>query len=493
MALSDVLKRYGETGATEGIMVPSANVQSITTEQEVYDSATDGIMTINNEQYIGPNATVTYGGEDTAYNRMLREIEQGELPQFDQSTFPAVGTGIMESSTPVTQPVDTTPVTKEQEFDPCPPGYKLINGVCQLVNPQQDVGRGGDRPTFTGPKISASGVIEGYTGVLGRDRPTAGRYDAISEEYGKAVADKVFEVNRTYRNRGAQLKAITEEEKNRILNVYGQERLNKDYVEGNNGVFYRVVATSPTMSELATDAAIATGQIIDATTEQGVGFGKAASDILKQLEDLLVDDKDKVVEPPKSEEGSTIVTRTGEGPIQEETTTDRPEPTQVPTLTMEDFGGIDNISNLVNTYSNDFGEINKFLIEAKDLQERLDKMEARPPQLKNRNSEKLARNNLKKLIAKNEKDRNDKIKEAKDNEEKLQNEINNSKESKVTVGDSSYTVHTNDKGKILGYSTLGSNTVQVAGFPPVGPGLRIKTKSRASELRENFKNIRSGS
>ena len=52
MALSDVLKRYGETGATEGIMVPSANVQSITTEQEVYDSATDGIMTINNEQYL---------------------------------------------------------------------------------------------------------------------------------------------------------------------------------------------------------------------------------------------------------------------------------------------------------------------------------------------------------------------------------------------------------------------------------------------------------
>ena len=34
-------------------------------------------------------------------------------------------------------------------------------------------------------------------------------------------------------------------------------------IEGNNGVFYRVVATSPTLSELAgTDAAIATGEII---------------------------------------------------------------------------------------------------------------------------------------------------------------------------------------------------------------------------------------
>jgi len=475
MALSDVLKRYGDTGATEGIMVPSANVQSITTEQEVYDSATDGIMTINNEQYIGPNATVTYGGEDTAYNRMLREIEQGELPQFDQSTFPAVGTGIMESSTPVTQPVDTTPVTKEQEFDPCPPGYKLINGVCQLVNPQQDVGRGDrDRPTFTGPKISASGVIEGYTGVLGRDRPTAGRYDAISEEYGKAVADKVFEVNRTYRNRGAQLKAITEEEKNRILNVYGQERLNKDYVEGNNGVFYRVVATSPTMSELATDAAIATGQIIDAATEQGVGFGKAASDILKQLEDLLVDDKDKVVEPPKPEEGSTIVTRTGEGPIQEETTTDRPEPTQVPTLTMEDFGGIDNISDLANTYSSDFGTIRSFLEKDKELQDRLNKMESFVPRIKNRTENKRAMNNLKVEIAKNEKAKNDKLKEAKDNEKKLQNEINNSSESDFVVQGKTFTAHRDSNNKIIGYSDKGSNIVNMAGMPPIGPGQRIK-------------------
>ena len=485
MALSDVLKRYGETGATEGIMVPSANVQSITTEQEVYDSATDGIMTINNEQYIGPNATVTYGGEDTAYNRMLREIEQGELPQFDQSTFPAVGTGIMESSTPVTQPVDTTPVTKEQEFDPCPPGYKLINGVCQLVNPQQDTGRGGDRPTFTGPKISSTGKIDGYTHVLDRAAGSGGTLNSmkmqqIEDEYGLGIAKKVGEVNQKYRNRGVQLKAIDKAEYDRVMSVYGQERIDKDYTLGKDGKYYRIVATSPTMGELVEDAAIAAGDILE------------NANMINIVQNALSDKDDEVVEPPKPEEGSTIVTRTAEGPIQEETTTDRPEPTQIPTLTMEDFGGIDNISNLVNTYSNDFGEINKFLIDAKDLQERLDKMEARPPQLKNRNSEKLARNNLKKLIAKNEKDRNDKIKEAKDNEEKLQNEINNSKESKVTVGDSSYTVHTNDKGKILGYSTLGSNTVQVAGFPPVGPGLRIKTKSKASELQQKFKDIRSG-
>jgi len=39
-----------------------------------------------------------------------------------------------------------------------------------------------------------------------------------------------------------------------------------------------------------------------------------------------------------------------------------------------------------------------------------------------------------------------------------------------------YTVHKNSKGKIVGYSQPGSNTVQVVGFPPVGPGLRTKTK-----------------
>ena len=331
MALSDVLKRYGETGATEGIMVPSANVQSITTEQEVYDSATDGIMTINNEQYIGPNATVTYGGEDTAYNRMLREIEQGELPQFDQSTFPAVGTGIMESSTPVTQPVDTTPVTQEQEFDPCPPGYKLINGVCQLVNPQQDAGRGGGGQTFTGPKVSSTGKIDGYTHVLDRAAGSGGTLNSmkmqqIEDEYGLGIAKKVGEVNQKYRNRGVQLKAIDKAEYDRVMSVYGQERIDKDYTLGKDGKYYRIVATSPTMGELVEDAAIAAGDILE------------NANMINIVQNALGDKDDEVVEPPKPEEGSTIVTRTAEGPIQEETTekdtkTDRPEPTEVPTLT----------------------------------------------------------------------------------------------------------------------------------------------------------------
>ena len=126
MALSDILKKYGDTSATEGIMFPSAGVQSVTTEQEVYNAATDGIMTINNEQYIGPSATITYGTAEQGFPRMLREIEQGELPQFDQSTFPEVGTGVMQPTTPVTPPAETQPTEPETPaVDPCPPGFKF--------------------------------------------------------------------------------------------------------------------------------------------------------------------------------------------------------------------------------------------------------------------------------------------------------------------------------------------------------------------------------
>lgn len=136
---------------SEGIMFPfRSGVKSTTTEQQVYDSATDGIMTVTGQQYQlptyeGPTATVQYGTEEEGYPRMLREIEQGELPQFKQEDFPKAGEGIMQPSTPVTQPVETTPTEPEAPaIDPCPPGYQLINGVCQPI--ERD--RGEDRQEF---------------------------------------------------------------------------------------------------------------------------------------------------------------------------------------------------------------------------------------------------------------------------------------------------------------------------------------------------------
>jgi len=148
MALSDILKKYGDTQATEGIVgIMSPSVQ---TEQQVYDSATDGIMTVSNKKYIGPKATITYGTAEQGFPRMLREIEQGELPQFDQTTFPKQGEGIVAppSTTPpppVTTPVEPTP--EIPEVDPCPPGFKYdpVKKMCVPIVVQED---GDDRPQF---------------------------------------------------------------------------------------------------------------------------------------------------------------------------------------------------------------------------------------------------------------------------------------------------------------------------------------------------------
>jgi len=133
---------------SEGIMFPfRTGVQSTTTEQQVYDSATDGIMTVTGQQYTlpeykGPTATVQYGTEEQGYPRMLREIEQGELPQFRQEDFPKVGEGIMQPSEPVTQPVEPTPTEPEEpSIDPCPPGFKYdpVQKVCvPIEQPRSD-------------------------------------------------------------------------------------------------------------------------------------------------------------------------------------------------------------------------------------------------------------------------------------------------------------------------------------------------------------------
>ena len=170
MALSDILKKYGDTSATEGIVgIMSPSVQ---TEQQVYDSATDGIMTVNNQKYIGPKTTITYGTSEQGYPRMLRQIEQGELPQFDQSTFPKQGEGIVAppETVPAPPPV-TTPVEPEQPatpIDPCPAGYKLINGVCQPIQ-QQDRDRPQEEPMFGPGKTPFQNVEFANNIIFGAD------------------------------------------------------------------------------------------------------------------------------------------------------------------------------------------------------------------------------------------------------------------------------------------------------------------------------------
>jgi len=135
---------------SEGIMFPfKTGVQSTTTEQQVYDSTTDGIMTVQGQQYSlpeyqGPTATIQYGTEEQGYPRMLREIEQGELPQFRQEDFPKAGEGRTEISTPTTQPITTTPFEPTTPTaDPCPPGFKYdpVQKMCVPVEKPQDSGR----------------------------------------------------------------------------------------------------------------------------------------------------------------------------------------------------------------------------------------------------------------------------------------------------------------------------------------------------------------
>ena len=79
-ALSDLQKKLEQEA--QGIMFPfSANASTVSTTQNVYDSATDGIMNMQGKKYVGPDSVVQYTPEG---QRQLKEIEKGMLPQFDQ-------------------------------------------------------------------------------------------------------------------------------------------------------------------------------------------------------------------------------------------------------------------------------------------------------------------------------------------------------------------------------------------------------------------------
>ena len=187
--LSQTLKQEAE-----GIMFPFRNkVKPVSdTTQEAYNTATDGIMSVKGKKYIGPDSVIQYGD---SYQRQLKQIEKGMLPQFDQQQFPDVGEGIVEDrGFPKAQPVDTTPVQPDEPtFDPCPPGFKLINGVCQPI--EQDRGRG-DRPPPQGPKI-VNGIIEGFEDLdlQGVDVRTGDFYNRLSPEM-KAEYDRASKYGR---------------------------------------------------------------------------------------------------------------------------------------------------------------------------------------------------------------------------------------------------------------------------------------------------------
>ena len=119
--LSDLQKKLQQE--SEGIMFPFRTA-TVSTTQPVLDTATDGIMSITGQKYIGPDSVIQYSPEG---QRQLKEIEKGTLPQFDQTQFPDIGKGKVEDrggATPL--PIDTTPLPQPEApaIDPCPPGFK---------------------------------------------------------------------------------------------------------------------------------------------------------------------------------------------------------------------------------------------------------------------------------------------------------------------------------------------------------------------------------
>ena len=138
-ALSDLQKKLEQEA--QGIMFPfSANANTVSTTQNVYDSATDGIMTMQGQKYVGPDAVIQYGTEEQDYQRQLKQIEAPMLPQFDETQFPKAGEGIVETPTPApTPPVETEPETPA--VDPCPPGFKYdpVKKMCvPIEQPKSD-------------------------------------------------------------------------------------------------------------------------------------------------------------------------------------------------------------------------------------------------------------------------------------------------------------------------------------------------------------------
>jgi len=146
MSLSDLQKKLEKE--SQGIMFPfSASASTVNTTQNVYDSATDGIMTMQGKKYVGPDSVIQYGSEEQGYARQLKQIEAPMLPQFDETQFPKAGEGIVQTPTPApTPPVETEPETPA--VDPCPPGFKYdpVKKMCVPIEQPKS-----DKPEETKP------------------------------------------------------------------------------------------------------------------------------------------------------------------------------------------------------------------------------------------------------------------------------------------------------------------------------------------------------
>ena len=163
-ALSDLQKKLEKE--SQGIMFPfSASASTVDTTQQVYNSATDGIMNMQGKKYVGPDSVIQYTPEG---QRQLKEIEKGMLPQFDQAQFPDVGQGKVEDrggTTPLAINTTSTyqPQIQTPAIDPCPVGFKFdpqLQRCVAIPQPKSDRQTGPSNPPRNiGPAANAVSQI----------------------------------------------------------------------------------------------------------------------------------------------------------------------------------------------------------------------------------------------------------------------------------------------------------------------------------------------
>lgn len=154
-------------------------------------------------------------GSDPRYQAIIDAYRAGEMastaPQYNpiyDIRREQIEAGELEEGARFPRPqLDTTPTETpaEETFDPCPPGYQLIDGVCQ-PDSMFDQGGGRDREPYTGPKISPEGLIEGYEQVLA---PGFGALNSmqmmeLEKRFGPKKAREIGLLNQKYRSRGVQ-------------------------------------------------------------------------------------------------------------------------------------------------------------------------------------------------------------------------------------------------------------------------------------------------
>ena len=223
MALSDILKKYGDTTgimqqpATSGI-VP---YKSVASSYPVYNKDTDtledqqtfsyepvGIMAQPEGKPVGidppfmpdmgipfpepkaeqpfvtgPTGVISYGTTEEGTPRVLTDYRTGEMTYAD--------TGEPYTPPPVEPETPTQP--EEPAVDPCPPGYQLVDGVCQPIQ-QERRDRDEDEPEISRVQYSETQKEASALGL---------KYKLSDSDLFGPEAQTVFEVNPFYKTPNA--------------------------------------------------------------------------------------------------------------------------------------------------------------------------------------------------------------------------------------------------------------------------------------------------